>query len=257
MNRTPVIASILISIILICFAVWFRFSPQKTGYAELVAVTPSSTEPNYEEVFLNPPATSTALTVTDLFSRQLFTDYAALYSLNQTSSDNLESLAEKYADGILSLETSVEKVSHDKIILAAESPENLRSYVSQMLALRDNYAAKIRSQTENKSISNNLDDPILKTLLSSAQKLYLSAAEEMLKVKVPPSLATNHLAIINNYLSNAKALKMINETDSDPIKVYSAIQLHVQSSSREDELFMQMQIALATNGIIIPPQEYR
>lgn len=250
--RTKVLSALFVSLIMVGAAFWLRFSANDKPYESISAVSNrGSAAPTREEAFLSAnsrASSSVPLTTTDIFSRQLFGDYASLKSKGETSSENLNYLAERYADGILNLEPSPSKTATiEQLAIIPDSSENILNYGKSMIAARSKYATKAQKGSEG---SGDLARGGFNDFISQASALYLASANELMKMKVPASLAKNHLDIINNYFQSAEAMKIIAESTEDPIKIYAAIQAQVQNAKKEDNLFLNIQIAMSTNSII-------
>ena len=111
MLRVRFISALVISIVLVGGAMWFRFVkiPPYTNPVATVTqveqVESTSTDDLLLTDFFNTetsiPATSTtALSQTDLIGRQLFSDYLALKSEGKTTPDDINAFAASLAESI-------------------------------------------------------------------------------------------------------------------------------------------------------------
>ncbi|KKU50256.1 MAG: hypothetical protein A3F53_01690 [Candidatus Zambryskibacteria bacterium RIFCSPHIGHO2_12_FULL_48_10] len=249
--RAKILSALIVSLIMVGTALWSRLPDNKPTGNIVAVLNPESAATTREEAFLNTnlnTSSSTPLSTTDILSRQLFADYANLKSRGETSLENLDYLAERYADGILNIEPGTSKIAAiEELIIIPDSAENIFNYGKAMIALRSKYASAAKEESEN---AGDLSQGDFDDFISQAGDLYLNSANELLKIKVPALLAKNHLEIINNYFQSAEAMKTIAESSDDPVKIYAAIQTQVQNTKKEDELFLNVQIAMSTNGII-------
>ena len=247
--RAKILSALIASLIMIGAAFWFRFPNEKPAESLITISNPGSAAPKSDIDLLSASfenSSSTPLSTTDMFSRQLFADYADLKSRGEASPANLNFLAERYAEGILNIEPSASKVARvEQLSTIPDSAENIFGYGKIMIAARSKYALLAKQESEQVSdpSQENFDNFILQT-----GDLYLALANELLGIKVPASLVRNHLEIVNNYFQSAQAMRTIAESSDDPIKIYAAIQTQVRNAKKEDELFLN--IAMSTNGII-------
>ena len=198
--------ALCLSLILISTTVWFRSHSNKTA-PTLVAVdnsaasetndyTPTSTSD------LGTQAPDENLTTTDLVGRQLITDYINLARAGQATDENLASLGNKYADGVSNLQlNSAPIVSLSDLSTVADTKANFKTY--------DEITTKIDSErvaTVNQAYGKGQDLETLSSgiyiLAKTIGEAYEGAATKLKGIKVPISLASLHLKLINNYLSS-------------------------------------------------------
>ena len=248
--RAKILSALFLSLIMIGAAFWSRFFDNKPA-AGLATVSSPSITPMNDEAFLSANFTdssSTPLSTTDMLSRQLFSDYADLKSKGETSSENLNYLAERYAEGIMNIRPAASKVTAiEQLTIIPDSAENTFNYGKSMIAARSKYAALAKEESEG---AGDLNQEGFGDFITRAGNLYLASANELLKIKVPASLARNHLEIINDYFQTAEAMRTIAESSDDPVKIYAAIQTQIRNAKKEDELFLNIQIAMSAGGII-------
>lgn len=255
------IIALAVSVALIGGAMWFRFVRIPPYTAEVVAVsqvnTPSSDDAQVLTDFFSTatstPATSTtvALSQTDLIGRQLLSDYLALKSQGQTTPDNIDAFATSLAESIKNVDISIPKANPNQIIVLPESEANLATYGNTMTNIRNKYKNLVATQVKSgENDVANTNSPAFSIFMSAAGKLYKAAADELLLVRVPTSLAQNHLGLINQYLENAEVMRLISNTSKDPLQAYAALNIYIKNSGRESELLTNIQKALMAHGII-------
>jgi hypothetical protein len=198
-----------------------------------------------------PLAPATPLSTTDLISRQLFSEYVGISKNGQSTPLNLQSLGNKYAENILNRGNSLSSrtVSREDLTVTDDSPAAISQYEKQMSALRAKYAALAKGLGGEGKIINDIDDPSLQKLFATAANLYVQAAEEFERVRVPASFLPSHIAIVNNHWSSAEVLRKLAENSEDPLKLYSVIKKQVENQQEEEELFRNMQAAFRSYGI--------
>lgn len=188
------------------------------------------------------------LSATDAVSRQLFSDYIKLAAQGKSSSDNLNSLAAQYSEGILNSASSI-TVSREQIIISDDSPASLKIYSQAVFTLRSRYGGMVNAAFSQKSFTD-ADDPNFGSLMSYASNLYAQAASDLLKVPVPPSLSATHLKLVENYLSSAQAMEELVDITTDPVRTYAALNLYAKNTEEETGLLANIQMALLTNPTI-------
>src|SRR3989344_4082732 len=149
MPRVRIVATLLFSIALIGVALWSRLARDANAPKNIAVVSNTERLSNdfvYNEVFLKDisSASSTPLSNTDLVARQLFSYFIDLTSRGQASPDNIQDLAERYAEGILNQGTTVaKKVTLNEISVVLDSEENLSAYSQSVNSILKKYAAKV------------------------------------------------------------------------------------------------------------------
>ncbi|MDP2642009.1 MAG: hypothetical protein Q8P21_01825 [bacterium] len=257
MTRFRLVFALSIATLLIGWASWVRFVPSEKYSQDLVLV--KDLEQNYlpnntlSEDFL---ATSTPsggsagpLSQTDLVSRQLFSEYVGLASQNRVTPNNINALAEKYASGILSLETSPETINRSEIVVVPDSKNSLIAYSKAVTEMHAKYES-LASVSRGQSSLTDINDHKFKELMVYVSKLYEQAAADLIKLPVPNSLADNHISLINNYLSSSGATKILANVAEDPVGAYAALTTHARNSDEETGLLLNIQVAVAINSTV-------
>ena len=230
MSRIRFIGALVVSVALIGGALWFRFVRIAPYSAHIVSVSELE-QRSSEDAFLKdlysatttPRVTSTTtLSQTDLIGRGILTDYLSLKSKGEVTPDNLVSLADKYAESIINLDIETRKASLNQIMVLPDSEANLATYGNTITNIRSKYKALIIAQHTGSGIAD-INGATFSTFMGAAGKLYQASANELLLVRVPVSLAGNHLDLINNYLENAEGMKLISNTSKNPLKPYAAL----------------------------------
>ena len=254
------ISALAVSLALIGGAMWFRFVriPPYTNQVVSVSQVESLSSENdpFLTDFFNTEASSSAasapeLSQTDLIGRQLFSDYLALKSEGETTPGNIDVLAKNLAESIRNVNLSIPKINSNQVIVLPESEANLAAYGNAMTNLRNKYKNLVAAQTESGgSDLANTDNPAFSTFMSALGKLYQAAANELLLVGVPASLAQNHVDLINYYLETGEVIKLISKTSEDPLQAYAALNIYTKNGGRESELLLNIQKTMMAHGII-------
>ena len=257
MSRIRFIGALVVSVALIGGALWFRFVRIAPYSAQVVSVSELE-QLLSEDAFLKdlysatttPRVTSTTtLSQTDLIGREMLTDYLSLKSKGEVTPDNLVSLADKYAEGIMNLDIKTRKASLNQIIVLPDSEANLATYGNTMTNIRSKYKALVAAQYTGSGIAD-INSAAFSVFMGATGKLYQAFANELLLVRVPVSLAGNHLELVNNYLENAEVMKLISNTSKNPTQAYAALNIYTQNTEKESKLLLKIQTTLMANGII-------
>lgn len=260
MLRIRLIGAISISIVLIGGAIWFRFGQETYTQSNIVAI--NNEDPILlKETFLAEFASSDAefattstpskpLNQTDLVSRGLFSDYISLKSQNQATENNLGFLASKYAKDIANTDISIYQVSINKISVVSDSETNLITYSNTVSSIRNKYKNLVIAEHGRSTGLTNPDSLSIYSFMKIVGGLYSKAANELLAVKAPISLAQNHLSLINIYFGNADLLKLFSGAPQDPVPALAALNSYAQNTEKESLVLSNIRRTLQANGII-------
>ena len=169
MKRFQFIFSIVLSIVLIVGALWFRLSNTTTQKLDLAIVSDEDRDisnkilaEKISSVDLSAgTSTNRQLNQTDLISRALFSDYIDLVSTKQNSTKNITALAERYSNAIndSSIYTYDIKISELKVV--ADSNDSLIKYSNSISTMKKDYAI-LMSKLENQIQFKDVNDPKFK-----------------------------------------------------------------------------------------------
>ena len=175
----------------------------------------------------------------------------ALKSRGELTPDDIKTLADKYAESIKNSDVSIPKVNLNQVIVLPDSEVNLAAYGNAITNIRNKYKNLVTTQAQNSGGDiTDTGSQAFSTFMGTVGKLYKSAADELLLVRVPASLALNHIDLINNYLESAEVMTSISGTAKDPIRAYATLSIYAQHSEKESELLLNIQKTLMANGII-------
>ena len=247
--------AIFTSLSLISFAVWGRIDDKKSEKLGLLVVPSNSGEINdYEEVandylLKTPPssAPSENLSSTDLIGRQMVADYMALSANGKATSENINSLAEKYVESIPSL-ISPEQFSLFDLKIVTNNKANFGLYAEKVMQIYREYASELLSIQSGGGVS---------TLLASgsgeaASKMnlaYAGTARKLKEISTPQAVSQLHLNLVNLYLENAAAMKSISTLNVDPANAFAGLILMSGNINEEAQLLGGIEQVLTANGI--------
>lgn len=256
--------ALLLSLSLVGGALWYRFvriAPYSIS-EEIVTVRDANnyssedlvgneTSGDNGSAVLESPEVS-ELSEADVIGQRLFSDYISLKSQGQVTPDNVGALANTYAERIANTKLEVQKISLSELSTIPDSEENLTIYGKTMFNLRKKYRDLAAAEYSKSGNITEITSPSFRSFMGAVGKLYRDSADELKKIKVPNTLATNHREIINTYLESAVVIESFGNVSSDPIKAYAAINIYSKNSEKETALFINIEKTLQANGIILP-----
>lgn len=256
MSRFRLTFALGISFALIATATWYRVTNANiSSEPSLVVVNDSLNALNQDIVntdniikSVSSTTDSKSLTQTDFIGRQLFSDYIGLMNKGQATDQNLNNLAASYAKTIAE-KPRAKLATSQEIKVISDTIENLKSYSEAISKNRTKYQQLVAKS----SVTGTVDDPSsqgFESLMERFSDLYNQSANELKLLPVPAALKDNHIALINNYLSSAEAMKALAKTEVDPVEAYSALNTQATNSAEEQNLLLNIQKTLMANGII-------
>ncbi|MDO8565059.1 MAG: hypothetical protein Q7R67_00300 [bacterium] len=233
-----------VSLLLVGYASWSRFTTASTTTPNLIAVESQATnEADYQEIlndFLEPKATSSTpvvtqaqpLTKTDMLSRELFSDYIGLAGSGQATEGTITALANKYVENLPKL-NSTEVVSFSDLRVVSNTKANFQKYAEEFAEIENTFAEALGSN----------DSPL------SFSKAYTVAAKSLKKTGVPSALTSQHLQLINSYLLSSTGMEVLSRMDSDPTTAFSGLVAVNEDLEKEAQLIKNITDILKSNGI--------
>ncbi len=235
------IASLLISLVLVGGAVFYRLSDKNSNPSYGLTVV-SSSETDEEKGFLDnfikkddvssTQATTTTLTTSDLIGRGLISDYVNLAVNQKNDPGNINTLVNQYVESIPTLIVS-EQISYLDLKTTSNTKENFEEYAQTFAKVMSTLSQTIQKDDSPQNIS----------------KAYTTAVDVFKKTDVPLSIGSQHLQLINSYLSTSAGMSALSKMVEDPTTAFSG--LTVVNANVEKELRLVKEIAniLKLNGI--------
>lgn len=248
MVRFPFIFSITLALLLVGGATWYRISDHKTESVGLLTVKEALGSQSSEEAYLegtpnsNDLVNAAPLSTTDRVSRSLLTDYLALSSENQASSDNLDLLAQKYANELSGGGVLAQKISLLDLEITTNTAANVAQYVKTMETARAGYGSQASLMANGVNFEDVESESFINFMLR-VSGLYESSAKQLVAIKVPQSLSQTHLDLINTHLQIAASTKTVAKIETDPAGAYIALNNYAKAAAIENGLIQKIQIA--------------
>ena len=246
--RTGLVLSIVVSILIIGAAIWFRTSQTSRINPDLAVVESTSTPSGSSATstifgWINESPAADSINRTDLIGQQLIIDYVNLAASGQATSENVDSLANQYVSSMPGL-IKTNQIGKSSLHVVDDSLNAFSSYSDSMTAILNDYQTRVQQFMPNGSTLN----PAFYTGITEVGKIYSDTAESMEKIPVPGTLADLHMELINVYLSNSSVMSAIAQTESDPAKSFSGLALYQNNASQETNVLNEINQELKKHG---------
>ncbi len=256
--RPGLVASLLISLVLVGGATWVRFSPKDSVSEGLTVVSSSGVsatqdDPSFLDKFLGTSSseapksvTNEPLTGSDILSRQLVSEYISLATNGGGTDAELQSLADKYISSIPSLTTST-IVDYIELKTVTNTKDNFQRYADLVTKIHRTYASSIQEAYAGTAI-DSLGQKLY-SVTDQLSSIYTKTSTELKNTSVPYELAPAHLRLINLYLSNASSLKAISNTETDSATAFAGLLVVNKNAEEEATILGEITRILTANGI--------
>lgn len=192
-------------------------------------------------------ATETSLSNTDVIGRQLILDYVDLATSGRATEENINALAERYAESIPTL-SKVVSVKTDDIQTESNTLENFKNYDDALTIVLRKYENSIgTAYKQGKNL--NTTGAGLYSFASVTSDIYSDTAESIKKIPTPIALVSAHMRLINNYLSSAAAFRALSETEKDPAAAFAGVLALNTNPDQEEAILKEISQILKSNGI--------
>ncbi len=255
MSRIRLIVTLAISIALIGGATWLRLArttPSSSSHIISVEnIGQLSAEGPALEDFLGtatstPVVSATPPSKTETVSRQLFSDYISHTSKGQTTPDDLNQLAVKYADIIAKFETK--SIDNSEITSVEDTPANFQTYADKIMTIRYKYKSSAEDRVRSLSTPGTTEKDF-RVFAKEMGILYPKTITELEAIPTPVSLVPMHTQFINTYIGAAAAFEAAADDKRDPIEIYAAFSAITKNSEKENEIFLALLDTLLAEGI--------
>lgn len=191
----------------------------------------------------NPFAPSETDTLTDTLSKNIFLSYAQ-YD-NQGLLDTSEGPLQIAENVIANIDTT-------------KLPQNVYTY-SQVKTFTPKIAldlityGNLYAEAEIGNLSLIKKNPkVYEGDLAAMGRLYKKVGADLMKIKTPTLIATNHVAIANAYAIMGDSLVNISESQKDPLKATLSVKLFREALTLQTENYLEIAAYIQGSGIIFP-----
>lgn len=247
--------ALLISIILIGGASWYRFGTTEYVQPNIIAVEQSET--NYKnaiEEFLGPKAytasstpSSGPLTNTDIIGRSLLSDYILLEARGNATDANIIALADKYVQVLPTLNVAP-TIDYVDIKTTSNTKINFQNYANRLEEIYEENTNDV-SRAYAEAGSPDTSNPAIYSFISTFGTIYAETASKLQNMSVPLSLVGNHLQLVNGYLSSATGMEAISKIKQDPSVALAGLMAINESLNKEEIILDKIRKILISNGI--------
>ncbi len=128
--------------------------------------------------------------------------------------------------------------------LPTETPEQIRDYATNFAILQISMIVNMQKDVAK-----------IEADLGVLGNIYAKEAKDLYELKIPRSLASNHLKIVNNFSRGAAAFKAFANSKNDPLVVPVAMRTYQDAGAEQDTLLRQMAQFFKSSGIIFSKEE--
>lgn len=248
--RFGTIFALLFSVVIIGLAFWWRFSETKPGVPVIYSVEDQRLD-DYEtalDFFTGPaplqatttePAEPKPLTNTDIISRNMILSYLSVAVGNDDVKEkDLEKVAEHYLDQAVELHT-FEKIGAEDIRKVADSEANARTYAQSFANIYSTYAGRMGAMFQAISAASSQEGAHVQ-FVGPVANVYSELAKALKVLPVPVSLSLLHLELTNIYLSNAAAMRAVQEMNEEPMTAMAGLVAIKENGIRESALLQEL-----------------
>lgn len=238
--------AVFVSLALIGGAVWSQLPGAKNSAPTLVAV---ETKRDYTDIYWPEKIEDTtndeaSLTTTDLVSRQLMGDFMNLSINGQATQGSIENLAGRYAELIESLGgASAEEFMLSDLNVVPANQNTLASYRQSLDEAKESFWIDSEESADEIDESDEYEAAIVMSIL------YESMVNRLLELSVPQSVASAHLALVNNYSTLAAEMLLVSNSDSDPMLIIANLSSLSDNLDREERLWGNIDQILAKHDL--------
>lgn len=252
--KTRVILAIVVSVLLIGFAIWYRFDTTKNtsgtlilesrgGEINLVEYKQNQTSENLNLLL----STSTSpLTKTETLGRGLISDYINMAINGQATPDGLAQLANDYVENVTLLDTANQISSFD-VKTTNSTRANLSLYAQQVEGIIREHSLAIT--TIYSSTPKTGSEEEVYELGTRVGVVCGSTANKLKQMLIPTAVLDPHVQLINLYLECEGAMKSLSKAIEDPAKSFSGLVNLSSIASSEKDLLNKIEAILIKNGI--------
>ena len=207
---------------------------------------------------LNPFAPSSSDTMTDRLSKSFFTAYAQTEANNSSVDpatgqplDPASDAANKASlvnSALATVDTSTlpkqKYTTGDIATFVPTTSGDFHAYGNTFISIQNNTLKKIA------------DNPaVYKNNIRAIGSVYTSLGEQLMHMKVPISLAQQHVEIANDFILSADTFILIDQQSKDPMKALLALRIYKDATERQAEMYTEIANYFRSSGILFDKTE--
>lgn len=201
--------------------------------------------------FLQAFVPSTAATSTDdtpdtisrNISREIFASVSYLENSGGLNDASMDALVNN-ALGQIQNAFTYKQYSADKMVYLNEDKASIKAYAEAFAVLQVNMILEMQRKVG--AIQGNV---------GVLRDIYAKQALNLYSIKVPKSIAVDHLQVVNDFSRVASALDAIVHEKEDPLKVPLAIRVYQDAQTSQTLSLMHIASFIKSNGIIFTSGE--
>lgn len=213
------ILALFVSTALVGGALWTRLSKNSSIDYNLAVVEQNADEKSFFDLPVDGASVvdakpATELTTTDIISRQFFSEYIALSSNNQVTTDRVNALVEKYVKSVGSLHTFKRAQFQD----LTTTPNTRAEFDKYSISLGQTYVEYEKAINLARTSSGvGLTSESYLSFVDKVAVVYAETASKLERMPVPIAVASLHLELVNIHRSNASAMTSVAAIEQDSL----------------------------------------
>ena len=217
--QTRLVSSIVVAVLLVGAAFWFRFAASRTPTGGLSLTDSPAGLNDYVPTSMDSViASGDSTNKTSLMGQQLLTDFISLSANGQNSGSDISNLTDQYVSNIAGLLKS-EVIQKNLLNVVGSSKSEVSVYSEALQSILNQYEIDLKKAAPTTTKMNSQFYAAARNM----SVIYSNTASKLKTLAIPLPLADLHLKLINVYLSDAAAMTAIANTETDPAKSFSGL----------------------------------
>ena len=188
--------------------------------------------------------------VTEQFSEQFLQAYMAKSNGQPLSDTDQQDLVNSLLQNVGSLTAGMFDSHYTIVSIHTNTSESVLTYaggVEDIIQAHDVAQGNAEPITLMQSLLENSDESA-RTKLKTLSDSYAAITKDLVAQSVPPSLAANHLMLIQSFDSLAKATAAVTNYEKDPVAVLGSLKIFQPASQAVLNSLSQIAAAVLTTG---------
>lgn len=254
--KVGIFFSVTLSLLIVGGSLWYRLDQgHQTSAEALVSKGPLYNASELREFTNLTPATSTPvisekgqeLTTAEAIGHNLIAEYVTLAATGEATDDRVTAIASNYIENLPNL-LKPETITLNELKIVPDSTANFRAYATTIQSAHQIFSQKIALASQNKSFSAETTDDLY-VVMNAFNREYSALAQKLKATPVPQSLTSDHLDLINFYLSTATAAKAVTEEETDSAAAFAGLVTFKQNVDNQDLYLAPITKILNAHGI--------
>lgn len=199
-----------------------------------------------------PGVTAGPTTLTDQFSKELFSQYLAARAKTTPTSAEINDFVSKRLDNLLATRYPITYSLKDIKKGSASGPSALRTYAaSAEFAITSQKLKETQTELDYFELVVKKDDASAAKSVGAIGAMYSATAKSLLAVTVPPEAQSAHLALVNGYARIGAAVTDMASIQSDPVRGLVGISKYTELATQLTQSLASLNGVFKTLGVTI------